>query len=188
MFCVSGSGTIIVRLIYAVLCLPVVSLFTSGWFGFQVFKQTIDNFKVTKQIANADGSKKEELEEEQLKTQAKQREGKGTLQVFKLYECCGESGPQAILQTAIVMKKAETFRQTFSFLKNDFLKSYMKSTLLFTILSSMLSLVFTGGSLLVESPFCINGSFINPYHSVAQTLAQSSLMSETEKLCLLLKS
>ena len=60
---------------------------------------------MTKEIAKAtDDSKREELEHKEQKATAKEQEEKTQSQMFKIFEVLGESGPQVILQVAILLK------------------------------------------------------------------------------------
>ena len=100
---------------------------------------------------------------------------KSTLQIFKIFQCIGESGPQSVLLTSIQMKKPSQLRSAWSYLMKDFNHSPWTSTLI-TITLSLLSLVFTSGSLMVESGFVIKGIMMTPYHSFSQNLIHTTLM------------
>ena len=80
-----------------------------------------------------------------------------------------------ILQVAILLKTSVDLNSLWKEIMDDYNKNPLTSTLL-VVLSSLLSLVIAGGSLMTESRFIINGYPITPYHSLGFTFVNTLLM------------
>ena len=169
------SGNIFERLYLFAMLLPVLQLALFAKQGWQIFKESITGYEKAKQIASADKLERKKLKREEQNARAQREADKSTFQYFKIFECIGEAGPQSILQTSIIMKRCKTLASIWTYIMKDFHVSPLKSTL-FTILSSLLSLVITGGSMIVELEFNINGESVVPYHSILQSLIHAILM------------
>ena len=169
------SGDISDKLYLFAMLLPVLQLALFAKQGWQIFKESITGYEKAKQIAVADKLDRKRLKREEQNARAQREADKSTFQYFKIFECIGEAGPQSILQTSIIMKRCKTLASIWTYIMKDFHVSPFKSTL-FTILSSLLSLVITGGSMIVELEFNINGESVVPYHSILQSLIHAILM------------
>ena len=165
-----------VNLAIAPLVLPIVELIVLAIGSREILKHNAKVFLSNVELSKTtDPVRQQELKKQRQKHQAQAQNDKSTLQIFKIFQCIGESGPQSVLLTSIQMKKATYLSQAWSYLLQDFYHSPWTSTLV-TITLSLLSLVFTSGSLLVESGFVIQGMMITPYHSLFQNLVQTTLM------------
>ena len=165
-----------VNLAIAPLVLPIVELIVLAIGSREILKHNAKVFLSNVELSKTtDPVRKKELKKQRQKQQAEAQKDKSTLQIFKIFQCIGESGPQSVLLTSIQMKKATHLSQAWSYLIQDFYLSPFTSTLV-TITLSLLSLVFTSGSLMVESGFVIQGIMITPYHSFFQNLVQTTLM------------
>ena len=169
------SGGIFDRLSLFAMLLPVVQLALFAKQGWNIFKELITGYAKAKQIAVADKLERKRLKREEQHARAEREADKSTFQYFKIFECIGEAGPQSILQTSIIMKSCKSLASIWTYIMKDFHASPFKSTL-FTILSSLLSLVITGGAMIVELEFNINGESVIPYHSILHSLIHSILM------------
>ena len=165
------------RMMYFGALLPGVSLLVMSVLGFFTLKETFRGFKAAKKLGKATNeTEARELEEAEQKVAAQQQEEKSTFQFIKIFEVTGESMPQAILQTSIVLKTATGgLAGLWTFLVSEFNKNPWSSTIV-VVLSSLLSLVLTGGGMMTESRFVINGCDVTPYHSLAFTMVNTILM------------
>ena len=165
------------RMIVSGSLLPGVSLLFMAFQGWETLKQTFRGFKAAKKLGKATNeTEARELEEAEQKVAAQQQEEKSTFQFIKIFEVTGESMPQAILQTSIVLKNATGgLAGLWTFLVSEFNKNPWSSTIV-VVLSSLLSLVLTGGGMMTESRFVINGCDVTPYHSLAFTMVNTIMM------------
>ena len=143
--------------------LPGVLILFMANQGWGILKQTIYEYKAAKRLGRARNETEErELEEAEQKVAAKQQEEKSEFQDFKIFEVTGESMPQAILQTSIILKKAtEGLAGLWTELEKEF-NTYPWSSTIVVVLTSLLSLVLTGGGMMTESIFTINGCQVIP--------------------------
>lgn len=137
--------------------------------GKDMFKHLQKGYQAAKQMTRVSPSVKVQMERDAQKNVAKQQEEKSRLQFFKLFEVIGESVPQSILQVFIVMKTAGSLPNVWNFIAHDI-------STLSTILSSVLSMVISAGSMLMETGFIINGEYIIPYHQSGLTAMHTLLM------------
>ena len=165
------------RMMIFCLLLPGVLILFMAYQGWNILKQTISGYKAAKRLGRARNETEErELEEAEQKVAAKQQEEKSFFQFFKIFEVTGESMPQAILQTSIILKKAtEGLGGLWTKLEDEFNTHPWSSTIV-VVLTSLLSLVLTGGGMMTESNFIINGCGVTPYHSLAFTMVNTILM------------
>ena len=171
------GGSFRYRISVSIVLLPGVLIVVMAKQAWEIAKETIRGYRVAKEIAKAtNDSEREELEQNEQKTVAQQQQDKTDSQASKIYEVLGESGPQVILQVAILLKSSDDLNSLWNNnLMEDYDKNPWTSTLL-VILSSLLSLVLTGGSMMTESFFVINGERIIPYHSLGFTFVNTVLM------------
>ena len=157
--------------------LPGVLLIVMAYQGWQILKHTVRGYKVAKRLGQATNeTEQRQMEEAEQKVAAQQQEDKSGFQLVKILEVTGESMPQAILQTSIVLKKAiGGLDGLWEFLATEFNSDPLSSTIV-VVLSSLLSLVLTGGSMMTESLFTINGLNITTYHSLAFTMVNIIMM------------
>ena len=95
------------RMIYFGLLLPGVSLLSMAYLGWNTLKETLRGYKAAKSLGKATNeTSARELEEAEQKVAAQQQQEKSEFQFYKIFEVTGESMPQSILQTSIVLKNA----------------------------------------------------------------------------------
>ena len=171
------NGSFIERMGAFVSLLPGHLILVMAFQGCLILKQTINEYKAAKRLGRARNETEEKkLEEAEQKAAAKQQQKKSRFQTLKIFEVTGESMPQAILQTSIVLKKAtKGLGELWTFLANEFNLDLWSSTIV-VVLTSLLSLVLTGGGMMTESTFRINGCHVTPYHSLAFTMVNTILM------------
>ena len=78
-----------------------------------MFKHLRKGYQTSRRMSQSTSKEKVSLEREAQKIEARQREEKCRLQLFKLSEVIGESVPQSILQVFIVLKSAECMELYF---------------------------------------------------------------------------
>ena len=95
----------------------------------------------------------------------------------RVAETFGESAPQFILQLVILLIVAEKPIQSWNHLLCDYESSdKFLSTMLVVLSTSYLSLIFSGGSYIVESCFFINGVFFQPIMTMRMVLVNTLAM------------
>ena len=171
------DGSFVSRMMFFGLLLPGVSLLVMAFLGLLTLPETVRGFKAAKMLGKATNeTSARELEEAEQKVAAQQQQEKSEFQFYKIFEVTGESMPQSILQTSIVLKNATGgLAGLWTFLVSEFNKNPWSSTIV-VVLSSLLSLVLTGGGMMTESGFVINGYTVTPYHSLAFTMASTIMM------------
>ena len=152
--------------------LPGVLICTSIYeVGWKLLKEYIEGYRQSKEYAKANEEERKELQVKMQAKTAEQQDEKSKLQSAKIFEALGEAGPQTILQLSILLKKYALVN-----LWREMTKSLALTSIFWTILTSILSLLYTSGNLMVESGFRVNGYRVIPYHSFSLTLLQSALM------------
>ena len=171
------DGSFSDRIILFSLLLPGVLLLYMARQGWNILKQTIRGYKAAIRLGKATNeTEQRQMEEEEQKVSAQQQEDKSNFQFFKIFEVTGESMSQSILQTSIILKKTiGGLGGLWDFLVTEF-NMYPWSSTIVVVLSSLLSLVLTGGSMMTESVFIINGINLTPYHSLAFTMVNTIMM------------
>ena len=170
--CLSGSWTD--KLYLFIFLLPIVQILLFCQQGWKIMKESVKGYMTAWQMI----SKATKSETKRLKRQEAmaQREAKKShFQVFKIFESIGEAGPQSILQSSILLKQTSSLANTWNLIMQDYHISPFKSILL-NILSSLISLVLTGGAMMVELAFKINGQTVIPFHRLWRIVLHSVLM------------
>ena len=107
---------------------------------------------------------------------AKIEDRKSTFQDYKIPESFGESLPQCILQTYIVLVKAETLSNIVSYLNSDLATNGLLLSTYFSLFASFLSLSLTTSSMLVEYWHFTSGKVLKPSQGFHLTLKMMILM------------
>ena len=136
------NGSFIERMGAFVSLLPGVLILLMALQGCLILKQTINEYKAAKRLGRARNETEEKkLEEAEQKAAAKQQQKKSRFHTFKIFEVTGESMPQAILQTSIVLKKAtKGLGELWTFLANEFNLDLWSSTIVVVLTRAKLSL------------------------------------------------
>ena len=174
LFCLSGSWTD--KLYLFIFLLPIVQILLFAQQGWKILQESIKGYMTAWQmISKATKSETKRLKSEIQRATAQREANKSGFQVFKIFESIGEAGPQSILQSSILLKQTSSLANTWNLIMQDYHISPFKSILL-TILSSLISLVLTGGAMMVELAFKINGQTVIPYHRLWRIVLHSVLM------------
>ena len=137
-------------------------------------KQILD---IDLKILNESNVKKIEiLQKERALKVAKVEDRKSTLQDYKIPESFGESLPQCLLQTYIVLVKSRTLVNIVPYLNNDLATNGLLLSTYFSLFASFLSLSLTTSSMLVEYWHFIDGKILKPIQGLMTNLKMMILM------------